>query len=294
MIGELSALLTAVFWAVTALSFEKASRAFGSFFVNVIRLIIANILLFTTIWLFNLDFVISSEQQSYLIFSGIVGLVIGDGFLFKAFQTIGAGISMIIMSLAPVFASILALWYLNEQLLPLDVVGITVTIAGIIIVVLEKNSNYVSRRTHLWLGISAALIGAIGQAVGLVLAKLAFQTGYINGFVATVYRIAAASVLMLPVFIFLYRKRKPLDMIKNNKPGFRYLLVGGFFGPYLGITASLVAITYADVGVASTIMATVPIVILPISYFWFKEKITLRTFIGAVLAVVGVGILFSG
>ena len=294
MIGELSALLTAVFWAVTALSFEKASRAFGSFFVNVIRLIIANILLFTTIWLFNLDFVISSEQQSYLIFSGIVGLVIGDGFLFKAFQTIGAGISMIIMSLAPVFASILALWYLNEQLLPLDVVGITVTIAGIIIVVLEKNSNFVSRRTHLWLGISAALIGAIGQAVGLVLAKLAFQTGYINGFVATVYRIAAASVLMLPVFIFLYRKRKPLDMIKNNKPGFRYLLVGGFFGPYLGITASLVAITYADVGVASTIMATVPIVILPISYFWFKEKITLRTFIGAVLAVVGVGILFSG
>ena len=103
MIGELSALLTAVFWAVTALSFEKASHAFGSFFVNAVRLVIANILLFTTIWIFNLNIVISSEQQYYLILSGIVGLVIGDGFLFKAFQTIGAGISMIIMSLAPVF-----------------------------------------------------------------------------------------------------------------------------------------------------------------------------------------------
>ena len=172
--------------------------------------------------------------------------------------------------------------------------GITITIAGIIIVVLEKNSNYVSGRTHLWLGIGAALLGAIGQAVGLVLAKMAFQTGYINGFVATVYRIAAATVVLLPVLILIYRKRKPLAMIKNNMLGFKYLLVGGFFGPYLGITASLVAITYAEVGVASTIMATVPIMILPISYFWFKEKVTLRTILGAALAVAGVGILFSG
>jgi len=58
------------------------------------------------------------------------------------------------------------------------------------------------------------------------------------------------------------------------------------------LIASPVAIAHAHIGVASTLMSLTPVLLLPVSYFLFKEKITARAMIGTVVALLGVILLF--
>ena len=106
-IGELSALITAILWAGTAIVFTEATKIVGSYVVNITRLILATFYLVFIILIFNFQFLISWEQIYLLGLSGIVGLAFGDGFLFKAFQYIGARLSMLVMTLSPPLAAFL-------------------------------------------------------------------------------------------------------------------------------------------------------------------------------------------
>lgn len=291
-IGELSALLTAFLWSMTAISFELAAKKIGSELVNIGRLLIALILLTITVFAAGLSTDISNFQALFLVLSGLVGLVFGDGFLFKALQLVGARISMVVMSLAPALSLILALIFLNEIITPIGILGICITLGGILFVVSE-NSTGIRRKSSINLmGYIFAFLGALGQAIGLILAKVAFNEGEINGFVATYYRIIPAIVLLLPLY-FLKQNSPPIfETIRRNPKAMKYLAFGSFVGPYLGITFSLIAVTYTHVGIAATIMATVPIIMLPISRYYMKEKLTIRTIMGAFATVVGVSLLF--
>jgi drug/metabolite transporter (DMT)-like permease len=44
--------------------------------------------------------------------------------------------------------------------------------------------------------------------------------------------------------------------------------------------------------VASTLMALPPVIVLPISYFIFREKVGWQAVAGTVLAIAGVAVLF--
>jgi drug/metabolite transporter (DMT)-like permease len=69
-------------------------------------------------------------------------------------------------------------------------------------------------------------------------------------------------------------------------------LVGGVFGPFLGVSLSLVALQHTAAGVAATIMALTPVLILPVSARIRRERITWRAAGGAVMAVAGCALLF--
>src|SRR3990172_8665037 len=97
-LGELSALFTACLWSGSAMVFASATKRAGSFQVNVTRLILAAVYLVLLIVLMPLDVNLSGTQLLNLSISGVIGLALGDTFLFKAFQEIGARISMLIMS----------------------------------------------------------------------------------------------------------------------------------------------------------------------------------------------------
>ena len=290
-IGELSALLTAFLWSVTAIAFERAAKLIGSELVNFSRLLIALILLGIIIFLAGLDLDLSLTQIQYLILSGLIGLVAGDGFLFKALQLIGARISMLIMAFVPAMSTILAFFFLGEQISVVGFSGMLITLGGIIYVVTEAQAGSHRERIDP-AGVLFAFIGAEGQAGGLILAKAAFNLGEINGFVATFFRILAAVVLISGYYL-LKRNRSGLIAGFTNAPGaVKFIVAGTITGPVLGITFSLIAIAYALVGIASTIMATAPVIMLPISYFYLREKISFRAAIGAVASVAGVAILF--
>lgn len=292
LIGELSALLTACCWSGSSLAFAEATRRVGSFHVNVARLMLALAYLLIVIEIAQLDLRLSVRQIAFLSFSGVLGLALGDTFLFRAFREIGARITMLVMSLAPAIAATIAYGVLDERLSSRGVLGIVVTVAGIALVVSERNRQASSGGLYSVSGIALAVAAATCQGAGLVIAKMAFREGDVHGFVATAVRIAAALILLMPIAVLARRFFGPLALYRTDRTAFLYAAIGSVLGPFLGISFSLIAIEHTDVGIAATIMATVPILMLPLVRFIYNEPISRRAVLGACIAVGGVALLF--
>lgn len=290
-IGEISAIVTACLWSVTSYLFAFAAEKVGSVQVNINRIILAAVVLFLIVAVSGIDYTLSTSQVVYLIISGVVGLVIGDSFLFKTYQLIGARLGMIMMSLVPAISAVLAWLFLDEFITPLGIFGMVVTISGVILVVTEKAPGSVHRNYNK-VGILYGFLGAAGQAGGLILAKFAFAESYVNGFVASFARLSSAGIIILAGGLLLKRYRNPIKTYRNEIPALRATIAATVLAPVLGVTLSLVAIEFTKVGIASTLMALVPIIMLPISKYYYKEKVSLRAVTGAFIAVFGVVVLF--
>jgi drug/metabolite transporter (DMT)-like permease len=290
--GELSALLAASLWAVSSMIVAVTTARIGSVQVNITRLIIADFLLCFSIIAMNIPIQLSSSQVTNLMISGVIGLVFGDTFLFKAFQQIGARFSMLIMTLSPAISAILAYIFLGESLSLWGIIGIVTTLCGVSTVILERTSPTTSRYTITKFGLFCALLGALGQGGGVLFAKMAFTEGPIHGFVATFIRVSIAAIILLPGAVAIRRYRNPIRVFSQDKTALKYVLFTSFFGSYLGITFSVIAVAYTKVGIASTIIATSPVIMLPLVRIVHKEVLSWKATAGAVVAVGGVAMLF--
>ena len=291
-VGELSALLTAFLWSGTSFAFSSAAVKIGSLQLNINRMLLASVLLFVTIEIGGFSFSLSSNEVINLVISGIIGLVIGDSFLFKAFQSIGARVSMLLMSLSPAMSSVLAYFFLDESLSFFGFLGIAVTIFGIGLVVLERSEVPNAKFKINKLGIIYGLVGALGQAAGLIFAKLAFEEGEVHKMVATFIRIISSVLILLIIALIARKYKNPVKLYKENPKALSSTIIGTVLGPYLGITFSLVAIANTKVGIAATLMSTMPIIMLPYVRYVYKERLSWRAIAGAFIAVAGVTILF--
>jgi drug/metabolite transporter (DMT)-like permease len=290
LLGELAALFTAALWSGSAMVFAAATLRAGSFAVNVARLVFAALCLILLVAFMSLDVGLSGSQIVLLAISGIVGLAIGDSFLFAAFRHLGPRITMLIMSTAPAVAAILAYLVLDEILSFWGIAGIFVTLSGVGIVVLGRNEG--ASTDPEWRGIIFAIIAAAGQGVGLIFAKMAFVQGEVNSFVATLVRILASLLVMAPLVAVGSKSWDAFRGLWADRRAMVLTALGSVLGPFLGISFSLIAIAHTKVGVAAAIMATVPILMLPLVHFLHKERLTWKAIAGAVLAVSGVAILF--
>ena len=290
--GELSALITAVMWTGSALAFAAGTTRVGSVYVNVVRLIAAVVFLFATIVVCDIKVNVSAVQVMFLSISGLIGFVFGDTFLFKSYEYNDARISMLIMSTAPAITAVFAYFFLQETLSSTAILGMIITLGGIALVILERREPSSHHTPISMTGLWYALLGAAGQAGGLILAKKAFALGEINGFIATFIRAVAATIVLLPLNYYAGRFTHPFIVFRDDQKAFNFTMLGAFLGPYLGVTFSLIAISSTTVAVAATIMATVPILMLPTVWILFHEKLSWRAIIGACTAVAGVGILF--
>ena len=290
--GEVSAFITAVMWTGSALAFAAATVRVGSVYVNVVRLAAAVVFLFLTILVFALPVHVSATQVLFLSLSGFAGFVFGDTFLFKSYEYNDARIGSLIMSAAPALAALMAFVFLRETLSTTGIVGMMITLAGIALVVLERKEPSTHHMPLSMAGVFYALLGALGQAGGMILAKSAFAEGEINGFVATFIRALSATLVLAPMNYVAGRFTEPRKIFMNDRKALRFTLLGALLGPYIGVTFSLIAISLTNVAIAATIIALVPIVMLPAVWIFFHEKLTWRAVVGACVAVAGVGILF--
>jgi drug/metabolite transporter (DMT)-like permease len=298
-IGEFAAILTALFWTVTALSFEAASKRIGSLAVNLLRLIVGFVFLSVFTWfyrgfLFPAD--ATRDNWLWLMLSGLIGFVLGDLCLFQAFVVIGARISMLIMALAPPMTALISWIILGETMTLWNFAGMGVTMTGIAIVVITRDvrggefRNVVPLRFNfpIW-GLLLAFGGAFGQSLGLVLSKLG-MAGY-DPFASSQIRVLAG-IFGFSVIVTVMKQWRDLGASLKLRRPMMQLSLGAFFGPFLGVSFSLLAVQYANMGVAATLMAIVPILIIPPSMLINKERVTAKEIIGAMVAVTGVAMLF--
>lgn len=290
--GELSALVTAILWSFTSVCFSEASVRIGSLQVNISRLLFAAFFLLSTILIMGFSIQLSASQIINLSLSGLIGLIFGDSFLFRAYQNIGPRLSQLLMASAPAMTAIMAFLFLGEIFSFWGIIGMIITLLGIALVVMEKNEIPTSKYKISKSGIFYGFMGALGQAAGLIFAKKAFAEGDINGFVATFIRIAASIIVILPMGLMVRRFKNPIRVFANDKKALGFTTAGAILGPYLGITFSLIAVANTNVGIAATIMATSPIIMLPMIKYFYKEKLSWKSITGAFIAVAGVAILF--
>jgi len=293
-LGEISALLTACFWSGSSIAFAEATRRVSPFQVNIVRLLLAACYLGLVVTLAGIDLHLSTSQCIYLGLSGIIGFSLGDTFLFLAFQRIGARMTMLVMSLAPAVAAGLAYIILGENLSALGVAGILLTILGICVVILERKEfdDDSAKVTISPVAILLALLAAIGQGSGLVCAKMAFREGHVNGFAATLVRIIASLIVLVPFTVIAGKLKEPVTTFRSDTKAFYYTVLGSIFGPFLGVVGSLIAIQYTKIGIAATLMATTPLLMLPLVHLIHKEHIGWQAYVGAFIAVAGVAVLF--
>ena len=303
-IGELISIGVAFSWTATALLSEFGSKRLGNLTLNVLRMSLAlvfSLVLFLVVTGNPLPAGASSEACGWMLLSGLVGYVIGDFCLFQCYIIIGSRFGQLFMTLAPLAAALMAWVTLGQQLTSLSLMAMLVTLSGIAISILGRSEHHRLALSLPLSGVLYAIGAALCQGVGLVLSKIgmnhfepvAGMPDWLVPFSANFYRCIAGFVGFM-VLLYMRKGLKPLSEALHDRKGLTVATATTLFGPFVGVGFSLMAVQYTAAGIASTLMAMTPIIILLPSHWLFGERITWRAVLGAVISVVGVSLFFLG
>ena len=306
-LGEIISLVVAVSWTFSAWFADKASRRIGSMVTNVIRLAMATVFLAVLLWITTghpYPAFADAKTWQWLALSALVGYVFGDFCLFNCYVQIGPRFGQLLMTIAPPAAAIAGYFILGESLTWKSILAMCVTLAGIAISILSRDPEH---HVKLSLPLKGILLGAgagIGQGVGLVLSKVGME----HYAAALPQGTPQAMQVMLPFastmiraiigfagfFIILSIQRglgRLASGIKDGK-GMKYAALLTLFGPAVGVSLSLMAVQFTDAGIASTLMALTPVLIIAPDIIINKKKVSLKEILGVAVAMIGVCLFF--
>lgn len=304
-------MIVAMSWTACAMFAEVASKRLGSLPFNVLRMTFSLLMLWGSLWWFTgYPFPLEADGTTWLwlSLSGLVGYVLGDFCLFNCYILIGSRYGQLLMTLAPLAAALFGWLLLGQSMTSLAILGMIVTIFGISVAIFRpKGSNETSRQPLK--GILFGIGASIGQGVGLVLSAkglmhyeevvdasgIVFQHGASPDLVLSFASTSIRAVTGLAGFVLWTACNKQLgDVTKGLKDGRSMLFALGatITGPFIGVSLSLMATLYASIGVAQTIMATTPVLIILPTYLFFHQRIHWREVVGAAISVCGVALFF--
>ena len=302
-LGEFISIGVAFSWTATALLSEFGSKRLGNLTLNVLRMALALLFSVVLFWFAvgtPLPPIGSIEACGWMLLSGIVGYVIGDFCLFQCYIIIGSRYGQLFMTLAPLAAALMAWITLGQQMTPISIVAMFVTLIGIGISILGRSEHHkVSLKLPLN-GVLFAIGAALCQGIGLVLSKIGmdhYDTGmmpdWLIPFSANFLR-CIAGIVGFAFLQYFHEGFSPLRKAMQDSKGMIVATATTIFGPFVGVGFSLMAVQYTNAGIASTLMALTPIIIILPSYWLFHQKITWRSVLGAVISVLGVSLFFMG
>ena len=291
-------------WSATALLSEFGSKRMGNLVLNVLRMMLALLFALIMFWVVTgspLPLSSSMEAYGWMLLSGLVGYVIGDYCLFQCYIIIGSRFGQLFMTLAPLAAAFTAWLSLGEQMTAMSILAMLITLSGIAISVLGRGEHHrVSLKLPLN-GVLFAIGAAICQGVGLVLSKIGMnyyeasmdgqQAAWLLPFSANFFR-CIAGLVGFTLLLYVKEGLRPLREALHDKVDMTAAATTTIFGPFVGVGFSLMAVQYTGAGIASTLMALTPIIIILPSYWLFRQPITLKGVIGALISVVGVSLFF--
>ena len=290
-VGELAALAAATLWGFTSVFFfSVAAQRIGALRVNLLRLPLGWALLGLTLLVTGQSPITDGWSLGLLAVSGVIGLSIGDLAYFAAMRRLGARLAVLMLSLAPLFAAGIGAVLLHEVPGPLAGTGIVLTLGGVFWVVLERRDEGMPAGHHLS-GMLLGLGSAFCQGFGLVLAKWGMAGG-LHPWAASWLRMTAGTAAIWLMAAVAGRLRD-LDLRGSLKLAWPQVVGGAVMGPFLGASLSLVAAQHTEVGVAATLMATTPIIVIPLVMVTERYRPSWRALVGTLLAFVGIGLLFT-
>lgn len=311
MKGEIISLVVAVSWTITALCAEYASKHIGQLATNVIRMAASLLLLSLTMFIFTgspLPLYADGQTWLWLSLSGFVGYCFGDFCLFNSYIVMGSRFGQLFMTLAPPVAAISSWIIFGETMTPLAILGMIVTMSGIALSIFGKEDSDSGKRKklHINIPLKGVLYGigaGAGQGLGLVLSKLGMTYYQANipadcdavlsimPFTSTFIR-AITGMIGFTLVMLVTKKTHEVAKATLERRAMLVMCGAVIFGPFIGVSLSLMATLYTNPGIAQTIMAMTPIFILWPSWYLYRQKVTVREVLGAVISVIGVSLFF--
>ncbi len=305
--GEIISLVVAFSWTITALFANEASIRLGAMVVNVIRMVLATLFLALILWVtVGTPYPLYADGSAwfYLSLSAIIGYVFGDFCLFNSYVVIGARFGQLFMTLAPPISAIAGWLLLGEVMSWRSWLAMFVTISGIAISILSKGEGTKLKFDLPLKGVLLGIGAGLGQGVGLVLSKIGIEhyadalpadapdtMSSILPFASTMIRAiigGAGFIIWMAIQKDLSKLR---DALKERK-GITYATLTTIFGPVIGVSLSLAAVQYTDTGIASTLMALTPVLIIAPYAIIYKQRVKAKEILGVILAMAGVAMFF--
>jgi len=297
-IGELAAMGTALLWTLSAMAWTSAGRYVGALSISFVRLVVTCGFLLAYgrsvrgLWLPS-----DADADTWVLLglSGFVGFFVADACLFKAFLMIGPRLTLLIQALTAPITALISWSCLNDRLTPGQWLAMVVTLSGVTWVILERRGG--ERRSgqrssddsrQIWQGILLALVAAVGQSIGFVLSKQGI--GQYDAVAATFIRVLGALIGYI-LLISIFRHWPAMLATVRHRRVMATILYGAFIGPFLGVILCMIAVRHCHAGVVTTILSTMPVLVLPLVILFHKEKVSYRAAAGAVLSVAGVAML---
>jgi len=290
--GETFALLTAVVWAIAVILFKKSGESVHPIALSLFKDILAVVLLVPTIFLFGTGFRHHASADDYLLllFSGVLGIGLGDTLFFFSLNMLGAGLSAIVDCLYSPFIIVLSVLWLDERLTILQAVGAVLIISAVLTVTREKSAGNISGK-HLFWGIVLGASAMAANALGIVMVKPLLERSPLLW--ATEVRLVGGCFVLALVMLIYPRRRMVLNSLLKSR-NWKYTIPGSFAGAYLSMILWLAGMKFAPASIAAALNQTSNIFIFIFAALLLREPINLQRTIGIVLAVVGAFLVTFG
>lgn len=300
---ELSGLVAALCWTITSLMAPKLIIEFGIFRFNTLRIVMSSIVLLL-IALITQTFEASLwEHKGQLILSGLIGIFIGDTLLFSSVHRLGPRRAGVLFATNAPMSIIIAWFIFGESLSHIELFACALVTSGAMIAILygkrknllenSKGASLEETRGSLWVGVVIALSAALCQVFGAILSKPALLAGADPMAASAVRATAAALALLVAYNLYFHKQNNPTSVSWRAISFGSYLGVfgTGFIGMVIGMSVLVWGIGHGDVGIVTTLSATVPVLVLPILWVSTRQRPALGAWIGASLVVVGAGLI---
>jgi len=292
---EWLALAAAFLWAIASLMSVKPAQHLGSFAYSRWRMGCTAIMLSTMAWLTGGWATVESDLITPMMLSGLIGIFIGDTALFACLNRMGPRQAGLLFSCHAVFSAILGYFLFSESMTSLELIGSALVFSGVLTAIFfgrrgQANNQLEAIKGTVWIGVALGLTAAICQALGGIIAKPVMQTN--------IDPVAASAIRMITAFVAhsLFRltgAKLSLAIHPINGKILFITAINGFLAMAVGMTLILYALQEGNVGMVALLSSTTPIMLLPILWIYTKQRPNAYAWIGAIVAVVGTGILVS-
>ncbi len=295
--GEVAALATSFCWATSSVLFTRAGARVGSHAVNLGRIA------FALAFLLVLHLAVEGAalpppatlpQLAWLAVSAIFGLIVADSLIYRAYVLIGPRLSTLMTSTVPVIGAVLAWMIFGETLSAAKAAGIACGTAGVALVVLATKKGALGggpAAAGYRLGLLCGFGGALGHVAHLMAVKHVLAEGY-GSVSATLLRTAIAFALMWGLELLRGRAAGIVGRLRSEGV-LPVMLLGSLVGPCIGIWLSILSVQLTTFGVAATLMALPPILLIPYERVAMGRPVGWVSVLGTLVAFGGVALIFS-
>lgn len=293
--GEIAALTAAFLWSASSVIYTFLGQKISPLQLNFFKGVIAIAFILLTFWWQGEVFPnVTFLPVIFLLFSGAIGIGLGDTAYFAALNNLGARRTLLLETLSPPLGALLALIFLQEELSARAWCGILLTLLGVAWVISERIPEARANSLNMRTGIFWGILAAIAQATGAVFSRFALTESTISPLWSTLLRLIGGTIIVLLLLWFpIFSQAKQSQINFWSFRLFGVITLTAFASTYLGIWLQQISLKFAPTGIAQTLLATSPLFVLPIAIL-MQEKVSIRAVLGVFVALAGIGLLFFG